>query len=113
MKKHMECKSKQTRVQKPGDPSSNADSRFDSLESCAASVRKDRNAKFFMYNSFGPRTGRCYIAHTSSESCPEGFKTNTYDFYKLTVSAAIVVVQGLSTDDLVVVPGTADREPAG
>merc|ERR1712166_1418547 len=68
MKKHMECKSKQTRVQRPGDPSSNADSRFDSLESCAASVRKNRNAKFFMYNSFGPRTGRCFISHTSSES---------------------------------------------
>merc|ERR1712166_384113 len=99
MKKDMECKSKQTRVQRPGDPSSNADSRFDSLESCAASVRKDRNAKFFIYSSFGPRTGRCYIAHTSSETCPEGFKTNTYDFYKLTApqTASLLGERGLQT----------------
>lgn len=64
------------------------------LEECAQRVR-ERGGRFFVFNTKdkvrgdGQKYGKCYREHTASESCPEGWEVDSYDFYK--VGAAIPI----------------------
>ena len=80
LKPNVECKSSDSRVGK-----------FDTLEECAqaASLEVDPNGdKYFVYGT-GSKKGECYIEHTRSLTCPEGWKSNSYDFYILPKRSSI------------------------
>lgn len=52
------------------------------LESCAAACRAKAGCQFFVFGIY-EKAGRCYHELTSSASCPEGWESDSYDFYQL------------------------------
>ena len=81
--RNVECKSADTYVGK-----------FATVLKCAEAVKykyggsTKRPLKYFVYGNSGDKNGKCYAEHTRAESggssnCPEGYKGNSYDYYKL------------------------------
>merc|ERR1719410_1189580 len=56
------------------------------LRECASLVYFE-GGSYLVYGT-GPNAGWCYMENTSSESCPEGWQNDDYDFYKLTTGLA-------------------------
>jgi hypothetical protein len=54
---------------------------YSSKEKCAAAVRK-KEGKYFVYGNW-QKSWLCYLEKTTSASCPEGFKSNEFDFYEI------------------------------
>jgi len=42
--------------------------------------------------SQGDKAGRCYAEWTTGHTCPEGFETDSYDFYALTPASGAFTV---------------------
>ena len=51
------------------------------VQACAEATQA-AGGLFFIYGT-GSRKGKCYVEHTSSDSCPEGWRHHDYDFYSL------------------------------
>jgi len=72
----------------------------DSVEACAKTVRK-YGGTWFIYGT-GGKANRCYIEHTSSDSCPEGFESDSYDFYRADRADTITfTTDGTNTDSVI------------
>ena len=70
----LECKSDDTNI-----------GRFMKPRQCAAAAVK-QGGVFFIFGT-GSRQGNCYIEHTSSATCPEGWEVDKYDFYSCEATA--------------------------
>jgi hypothetical protein len=54
--------------------------KFDSVQECAEAVQKAKVTEFFVYGT-GSNAGKCWYEHTTSPTCPNGWHTDSYDFY--------------------------------
>lgn len=52
------------------------------LQSCAYAAQQ-AGGHYFIFGKGSFKGGWCYVEHTSSDSCSEGFETDNYDFYRL------------------------------
>ena len=53
-----------------------------SVAECASACKTENGCKYFVYGT-GVKDGKCYWEKTTSAECPEGWKTNDYDFYSV------------------------------
>ena len=56
--------------------------KFSNVQECADECASKPKCQFFIYGTDVDST-KCYWEKTSSGSCPEGWDSDTYDFYKL------------------------------
>ena len=59
---------------------------FDTVQQCADVCANTRGCYFFDFST-NPKGGRCYWEKTQGDDdtiCPEGYRSNQYDFYELT-----------------------------
>jgi len=80
VKSNVECKSGDTKVGK-----------FSNLEQCATAV-SEKGGEFFIYGT-GSKAGHCYVEHTKSHTCSEGWENDKYDFYKMSAAPNVVKVK--------------------
>jgi len=59
----------------------------DTKELCAAAVEAAGGT--FMAYGTGDKAGACYQSNTASLGCPEGWETDSYDFYELQAPAVV------------------------
>jgi len=76
VKANVECKSGDSRLQPGGS------GMMISLTACAVAAKNRKGTKYFIFGT-GSKKGYCYAEHTSSERCPEGWESDSYNFYKL------------------------------
>jgi hypothetical protein len=50
---------------------------------CEDACRYTPGCRFFILGTAGEKAGRCYHEHAASASCPEGWQSDSYDFYEL------------------------------
>ena len=70
---------------KAGNECSSSDTELRSsgtLEDCHQACRSQSCCDFFVFG-INSKAGYCYWEKTSSKSCPEGWKSNQYDFYQM------------------------------
>lgn len=66
---------------------------FENVDECADACYSYNGCNFFIYGKAGAqgdKTGRCYAEFTQSDTCPEGWESDSYDFYGFTTPAADV-----------------------
>jgi hypothetical protein len=56
------------------------------LHECESKCRTQSGCQYFIFGK-GAKAGKCWWEKTTSESCPEGWLNNEYDFFKLKVPA--------------------------
>jgi hypothetical protein len=66
-----------------------------SVEQCADAV-KSNGGKYFVFGT-GGKAGKCYQENTASATCPEGWETDSYDFYALALQATTTTAASTAT----------------
>ena len=52
------------------------------VKECAIACHGEKGCRFFVFGTGWWDTGKCYWEHTQSAECPEGWDSDTYDFYE-------------------------------
>jgi len=55
--------------------------KFATVNECADAVR-NVGGTYFIYGTM-TKAGKCYVEHTDSDDCVEGWEADEYDFYKI------------------------------
>ena len=56
---------------------------FESAAACADACAAAGDCRFFIFGTAGSKRGDCYVEHTASAACDEGWEVDTFDFYEL------------------------------